>query len=158
MHYVANHEYEIKCHRSFKQVDVRRLISDITDHTNRTYIEKYIDESSNKDPIEQFSVGSDINNSIVIIGDQNQANIELAQTAKELETVINKFAAVCDVESPVGQEVIKTAVLAEIQQKPTLKQRVGKALRASGEQALIEAVNHPAAKIAIKGIKALLEG
>ena len=34
MHYVANREYEIKCHRSFKQVDVRRLISDITDKTD----------------------------------------------------------------------------------------------------------------------------
>ncbi|MEL7521617.1 MAG: hypothetical protein AAGJ80_08375 [Cyanobacteria bacterium J06553_1] len=41
-------------------------------------------------------------------------------------------------------------VLAEIQQAPTLKDRTAKALKIAGEQALIEAINHPVAKVTLK--------
>ncbi|MEL6938273.1 MAG: COR domain-containing protein [Cyanobacteria bacterium J06598_1] len=164
MKYIGDRRYDIECRSSYENVDVRRLMSDITDHAAQVYIEEDREISRRKayrptkDIPPGISVGGNISNSVFIVGDKNTANLELAQTAKDLKALLDEQSEEYNAASKKGQAKIKDAVIAEIQQKPTLKTRLLKALKASGEQSLIEAVNHPAAKITIKGLKAFLEG
>ncbi|MGC1527402.1 MAG: COR domain-containing protein, partial [Phormidesmis sp.] len=161
MHYISNHEYEIKCHRSFKQIDVRRLISDITDNFTSPHSEtpwvRAPKEKPNIPAPTNFSIGRDIRDSIVIIGNDNNANLELAQTARDIKALLDELSEEYNPNSAKGQTKIEQAALAEIKQNPTLKQRTIKALKSAGDEALEQAIQHPVAKVVVEGVKGFLE-
>ncbi|MEO0648281.1 MAG: COR domain-containing protein, partial [Cyanobacteria bacterium J06650_10] len=162
MQYLNDHRYKIECRRSYQPVDVRRLISDITDSSAQIHIEEDREiaraeayRSRTENP--KGFAARDISNSIVILGNDNTANLEFAQSAQDIKTLLDEFSEEYNANSLKGQNKIKEDAIEKVQQNPDIKTRFLKALKASGEQALIEAVNHPAARVTIKGLKAFYE-
>ena len=101
----------------------------------------------------------------VVIGDDNTLtdskqinnNIDITQTTQDIKALLEEFSEEFNATSAKGQNKIKDAIITDIQTKPDLKTRLHKALKAAGEQTLIETVNHPAARVTIKGLKAFFE-
>ncbi|MEO0517904.1 MAG: COR domain-containing protein [Cyanobacteria bacterium P01_A01_bin.116] len=124
----------------------------------------YIDQSRTTNVTLQDATGSQL-----IVGDDNTLSKtnspsnstlppDTVSLAQDLKALLEDFSEDFRPDTERGQTKIKDAVITELQQKPTLKARTAKALKAAGEQTLIEAVNHPVAKVVIKGIKGFLEG
>ena len=166
MQYLSDRRYNIECRNSYQSVDVRRLITDITDSSAQIQIEEdprairdreYRERKARLGYSPSGIAARDIKDSIIILGNNNTANTELAQSAQDIKTLLTELSEEYNATSPKGQNKIQADVIERVQQTPELKTRFLKALKASGEQALIEAVNHPAARVTIKGLKAFFE-
>lgn len=80
---------------------------------------------------------------------------EAADLAKEIDELLTSLEpTIPNLSSPTGQETLKEAALQTLEQKPTLKTRLLKALRAGGLKAIEELCNHPAAKIFVAAFSA----
>ena len=86
------------------------------------------------------------------MGNDNTLNQSISQLdpdslslTRDLKALLEDLSQDFRSDTERGQTKIKDAVITELQQKPTLKARTAKALKAAGEQTLIEAVNHPVA-------------
>ncbi|MBE9063084.1 leucine-rich repeat domain-containing protein [cf. Phormidesmis sp. LEGE 11477] len=158
--YIGDHRYDIECRASYDKVDVRRLMSDIGDDPMSPYAEeKEVRATRTKsDAPTNLSIGRDIKDSIVIIGNDNNANIELAHTARDIKTLLDELSEEYNPNSAKGQTKIGQAAIAEIKQNSTLKQRAIKALKSAGDEALEQAISHPAAKVVVGGVKGFIEG
>ena len=112
-----------------------------------------------------INVKGDVQNSQLSVGNDNTLNQSISQLdpdslslTQDLRALLEDLSQDFRSDTERGQTKIKDAVLAEIQQKPTLKARTLKAFKAASEQTLIEALDHPVAKVTIKAIKGFLEG
>jgi len=161
MKYIGDHRYDIECRASYEKVDVRRLISDITDHSSRPDLDQppysFSPTPLPTSPAEQFSA-RDISNSVVILGNNNQANLELAEAARDIKSLLNELSEEYNPNSAKGQAKIEEGAIAAIKQNPTLKQRTALALQSAGDEALEQAIKHPVAKVVIEGVKGFLQG
>ena len=116
------------------------------------------------DQSESITVTGNVENSQLAVGNentlsqQNTLDAESTQLIQDLIALIEEYSDEYNPTKEKGQAKIKDAILSEIQQQPTLKTRCIKALKAAGEQTLIEMLNHPAAKVVVKGIKGFVEG
>jgi hypothetical protein len=97
-----------------------------------------------------------------VLGDQIQTQInnnpDLAQAARDIKALLDELSEEYNPTNPKGQAKIKESAWVQIKQNPQLKERTLKALKASGEEALEQAIQRPIAKVVIEGIKAFLEG
>ena len=159
MKYLGDHRYDIECRISYEKVDVRRLISDITDQLDDPHdlYTKILSSTSAGTHSADKLYARDITNSIVILGNDNHANLELTQTAHDIKSILNELSEEYNPNSAKGQAKIKDAALAEIKQNPTLKQRTIKALQSAGDEALEQAISHPVAKVVVKGVQGFLQ-
>jgi hypothetical protein len=111
--------------------------------------------------IHQHGLGDNIAGDKVL-GDKNQTQInnnpDLAQAARDIKALLDELSEEYNPNSDKGQTKIKESAWAQIKQNPQIKQRTLKALKAVGEETLEQAIDHPVAKVAIKGIQAFLEG
>ncbi len=159
MKYISDRRYDIECRASYEKVDVRRLMSDIGNQPDRRLeLDNFPPPPTPAKPANQFSVGRDINAGIVIIGDNNQANLELAKAAQDIKALLDELSEEYNPNSAKGQAKIEQAAVAEIKQNPTLKQRTLKALQSAGDEALEQAISHPLAKVIIEGVKGFVIG
>lgn len=97
-----------------------------------------------------------------VLGDKIQTQInnnpDLAQAARDIKALLDELSEEYNPTTEKGQEKIKRGALAQIKQNPQLKQRTLKALKSAGEEALEQAIQHPVAKVVVKGIKGFIEG
>ena len=111
--------------------------------------------------IHQYGSGDNIAGDKVL-GDKIQTQInnnpDLAQAARDIKALLDELSEEYNSTTEKGQEKIKSGALAQIKQNPQLKQRTLKALKSAGEEALEQAIQHPVAKVVVKGAKAFLEG
>jgi hypothetical protein len=111
--------------------------------------------------IHQYGQGDNIAGDKVL-GDKIQTQInnnpDLAQAARDIKALLDELSEEYNPDKPKGQAQIKQSAWAQIKQNPQLKDRTLKALKASGEEALEQAIQRPIAKVVIEGIKAFLEG
>lgn len=181
MKYLAKNCYAIECRASIKQVDVRRLISDITvspipllgsqdtsmtAHSTTIYnIEKVSgnfshqaiqEQKTNMSNVNQYGQGDNIAGDKIMgnkIQTQINNNPDLAQAARDIKNLLHELSEEYNVNSARGQSKIKEAALIEIRQNSTLRERSLKALKSAGEEALEQAIQHPVAKVVVKGLK-----
>jgi uncharacterized protein YuzE len=110
--------------------------------------------------IHQHGLGDNIAGDKVL-GDKIQTQInnnpDLAQAARDIKALLDELSEEYNPNSDKGQIKIKESAWAQIKQNPQIKQRTLKALKAVGEETLEQAIDHPVAKVAIKGIQAFLE-
>ncbi|MEM8639845.1 MAG: COR domain-containing protein [Cyanobacteria bacterium P01_G01_bin.54] len=92
------------------------------------------------------------------IGTQINNAPDLTQAAKEIKSLLEQLSGDYDLSSPTGQMMVGAKAVEAIENNPTLKQRVVAALQASGETALDELIDHPAAKICLAGAKGFIMG
>ncbi|MEO1394637.1 MAG: COR domain-containing protein [Cyanobacteria bacterium J06634_5] len=148
----------------FRETEIDGEMAAFQQQRALAYGPTYIDQSRTTNLTLQDATGSQL-----IVGDDNTlsktnspSNSTLppntVSLAQDLKALLEDFSEDFRPDTERGQTKIKDAVITELQQKPTLKARTAKALKAAGEQTLIEAVNHPVAKVVIKGIKGFLEG
>jgi hypothetical protein len=111
--------------------------------------------------IHQYGQGDNIAGDKVL-GDKIQTQInnnpDLAQAARDIKDLLDELSEEYNPDKPKGQAQIKESAWAQIKQNPQLKERTLKALKASGEEALEQAIQRPIAKVIVEGIKAFLEG
>ena len=89
-----------------------------------------------------------------VAGDKNVSNTysqDLTQAAKELQSLLNQLSQAYSNDSNM---TIGIKAIEEVESSPKLKERVVKALRAGGETALEELVDHPAVSIVVAAIRA----
>ncbi|MEO1396452.1 MAG: COR domain-containing protein [Cyanobacteria bacterium J06634_5] len=186
MQYIAKQRYSIECRTSIDKVDIRCLVSDITDtpirgqpvsdysrssHISTVYnIENMIGNFSNQSNQRKMNDMSTINqygqcDNIAgdkVMGDKIKTQInnnpDLAQAARDIKDLLNNLSEEYNPNSSKGQAKIELAALAEIEQNPTLKQRSVKALKSVGEEVLEQAIQHPVAKVVVKGLKGFVDG
>jgi Leucine-rich repeat (LRR) protein/GTPase SAR1 family protein len=97
-----------------------------------------------------------------VMGDKINTQINnsqnLTQAAADIKTLLNQFSEEYNPNTPTGQSKISTAAIEQIQQNPTLKDRVVKAIKEGGAEALKEAIDHPAVTVFIAAFKGFAEG
>ncbi len=110
--------------------------------------------------IHQYGQGDNIAGDKVLgdkIHTQININTDLAQAARDIKSLLNELSEVYNPTTTQGQTLIKDAALARIDQNPTFKTRVVKALKSAGEEALEQTIQHPAAKVFIAGVKGYID-
>ena len=77
------------------------------------------------------------------------------QTLKELELYLsnNQLSVDYPNQTPTEQMILSAKVVEKIENNPSLKQRVTNALKEAGTTAFEEAIDHPAAKVIVAGVK-----
>ncbi len=175
-----NHrQFEIQCRNSFQMVNVLSLIDDVIIGSNNTQEEGDNNDLSNShqslfsviinNPKQQQGNNnnmSDTNQTHYGSGDnvgrdKNTTNIynsqNLAQASRDIKELLNQLALDYPSQTPVEQMMLSTEILKKIENNPSLKQRVINAIKEAGATVLEEAIDHPAAKVIIAGIKGYVD-
>ena len=179
--FIRDRRYEIECRKSYEKVDVRRLISDITDQTARFDIaDQERAEGSIKDPFmrylaqplviydqrgdrttNQYGRGDNVGNNKIegnSIDTQINNEQDITQLGDTLDALIEELSEEHNPNKPKGQANIQRDALNAIRDSPHLKQRIANALKAGFEEDLEQSVTNPLAKVLIKSCKGLLPG
>lgn len=82
---------------------------------------------------------------------------DLAQAAKEIESLLAQLDNKYDHTKPVDKAMITAKLVESVDKNPTLKARVISALREGGSIALEEAIEHPVVKPVVAALKGFLE-
>ena len=177
--YVRDRRYEIECRKSYEKVDVRRLISDITDQTARfDMADQERAEGSIKDPFmrylaqpliyndyrgdrttNQYGKGDNVGNN-KIEGDSIDTQInneqDITRLSDTLDALIEELSEEHNHNKPKGQANIQRDALNAIRDDPNLKQRITNAFKAGFDEDLKQSVKNPLAKILIQSCKGFL--
>ncbi|MEM6450234.1 MAG: COR domain-containing protein [Cyanobacteria bacterium P01_D01_bin.105] len=182
MKYIGDHRYDIECRGSYKKVDVRRLISDISDDSNRYNLEDggrghgqinerfrayyeqptvYIDQSTritDRSNFNQYGEGDNYAGDRVEqdkIGTQiNQQDLE--SLSRAVDTLVADIAEDYNLNKPrVGSKIQRDA-LERIEEDLDLKQRLTNAIKAGFEETLEQMVKNPFAKLLLKNCQGFL--
>ncbi len=86
------------------------------------------------------------------------ANPSLAETAKEIKALLDQLDLDYSRTTNVEQATFAAKAIEKIENNPTLKSRIVKALQEGGTTALETAVDHPAVKPVVAMIKGFMEG
>jgi uncharacterized protein with von Willebrand factor type A (vWA) domain len=105
----------------------------------------------------KFHFDKPIFNGQTQIGDENKMKVEInqAQTLSEAAAEIQQLLEQLSQSYPANatEEEIKDAAIKQIENNPTLYQKVISALKAGGTQALEQSLNHPAASFVIAALE-----
>ncbi len=101
----------------------------------------------------QLTIGND-NTAIQI---DNSLDETSAIQVQKLRTWLDFFSQDFNLTTERGQTRIKDAIIDKLKQNSALRKTTQHFLRANGEEVLLEALNHPAAKITIEAIKSFLK-
>lgn len=91
------------------------------------------------------------------IGTQINNSQNLAEAAQEIQQLLDRFSQDYPDPTPAQKIQIAAQTVEEIERNPTLKARVTNALKEAGTTALEEAVEHPAIKIVVAGVKGYID-
>ena len=176
MKYIGDRRYEIECRGSYEQVDVRRLIDDISYQSlrNDSGFESRQRESLSGDSYSRFRTQpQSVHNGDVyyqyggrdnfagdkVSGDKIDTQInnqqELTQLSNALKTLLQDLEQEYNPKTPRGQANIQREVIETICQDPTLLQRIGNVLNSNTEEALAQMIQHPLAKAILARLKEL---
>lgn len=96
-----------------------------------------------------------------VAGDKNTTynynQQDLAQAAQDIKALLDQLSKDYDTTNPTGQMMVGAKAIETVSNSPTLRNRVVGALKGAGEEALEQAIQHPAAKIFVAGAKGFLE-
>lgn len=81
----------------------------------------------------------------------------LAQAAAEIQELLEQLSQTYPTETLSQKAVVAEKAVELIEKNPTLKQRVGSAIKAMGVEALMEAIDHPVANVLRAGVEAFKE-
>jgi uncharacterized protein YjbI with pentapeptide repeats len=84
----------------------------------------------------------------------NQAKANLPEVAAEIQQLLNQLGQSYPTKTLVEQATVAEKAIAQIEQNPSLKERVKSVLIASGAETFKQAVNHPVIHIMVAGIEA----
>ena len=179
MKYIGDRRYDIECRASYAKVDVRRLISDITDQSTRNdmvhgrveldpmdvefrhYLNRhpvYIDRSTHT--TNQYGDGDNVARDKAS-GDKIDTQInhpqDLTQLSNTLNTLLENLSEEYNATTAKGQTKIKESALETIRQDLTLQQRLTDAFKAGSEEALEQMITHPLAKVLIESCKGFIK-
>ena len=184
MKYVGDRRYDIECRASYEKVDVRRLISDISDQSARYDIaERASEEGSMNEPFRRYltqpSVYIDrsthnIQNDVThqhgsgdniardkIEGDKIDSQInseqDLTKLSESLDQLIEELSEEYNAENPRGQAKIQRDALDTIRTNFNLKARLTNAFKAGLAETLEQMAKKPLTKILIKSCRGFLE-
>lgn len=91
------------------------------------------------------------------IGTQINNSQNLAEAAQEIQQLLDQLSQNYPDPTPAQKIQIAAQAVEEIEKNPTLKARVTNALKEAGTTALEEAVDHPAIKIVVAGVKGYID-
>ncbi len=133
--------------------------STVQNHT--TYNINKVENMTGNNTQNSFGSGDNIGGDKVM-GDKINTQINnsqnLAQAAAEIKTLLDQLSEEYNPNTVTGQTKISTAAIEQIKQNPTLKDRVIKAIKEGGAEALKEAIDHPAVTVFIAAFKGFAEG
>ncbi|MEO0333034.1 MAG: hypothetical protein AAF223_15355, partial [Bacteroidota bacterium] len=179
---VENQKMKVSCDKppDYYDVDILELINDITDLRQWLNIDKCAGEDSTSTSViliehaekvinqdkgkhtmsnnQQNYFGSGDIHGDITAGDKNVSttniyNQDLAQAAAKIKNLLDQLSQDYDLSSPVGKSMANTKVLEIVSQDNNLKQKVVQAIKAMGEEALEQAIQHPVAKMFVAGAK-----
>jgi L-fucose mutarotase/ribose pyranase (RbsD/FucU family) len=81
----------------------------------------------------------------------------LAEAAAEIQQLLDQLSQTYPTKTYVEKHAVATKAMKEIEQKPDVKGKVLKALKAGGVAALMELTNNPVVKILTPMLESLLE-
>jgi hypothetical protein len=87
----------------------------------------------------------------------NASNQNLSAAAAEIKQLLDQLSQEYPSNTAAGQAIIGAKAIEQIENNPTLKQRVVSALKEAGATALEEAIDHPAVKIVVAGAKGFID-
>jgi Leucine-rich repeat (LRR) protein/GTPase SAR1 family protein len=97
-----------------------------------------------------------------VMGDKINTQINnsqnLAEAAEEIQALLDKLSDTYNPTTPAGQEKIGKEAIVAIEQNPTLKGRITKAISEGGYAALEAAIDRPIVKVCMAAFKGLTEG
>jgi predicted lipid-binding transport protein (Tim44 family) len=122
-------------------------------------------KSSREDKkIDFFTPSIKLDNRTFIYGDYNSKETisnytsnqkqNLVEAAAEIQKLLNQISKTHPIETTQEKMIIAAEVVEEIENSPTLKQRVASALKAGGIAALENMLTHPAAAITVAALEA----
>jgi hypothetical protein len=88
----------------------------------------------------------------------NVPNQNLATAAAEIKQLLDQLSKEYPSNTPAGQAIVGAKAIEQIENNPTLRNRVVNALKEAGATALEEAIDHPAIKIVVAGAKGFVDG
>ena len=81
----------------------------------------------------------------------------LAEAAQEIQQLLEQLSQTYPTQTLTQKAVVAEEAVKEIENNPTLKERIRSAIKAMGVQAFMEAIDHPVANILREGIEAFKE-
>ncbi len=134
-----------------------QLVVKVENHfQTQTYQEQ---QTTMGNTIYQYGSGDNIGGDKVMgdkIGIQHNHSQDLTQAAQAIKTLLDQLSQDYDLTSAIGKGMVYATAEESLQKDPTLKQRVVSALKGAGEEALSQAIDHPAAKVFIAGAKGFI--
>jgi internalin A len=178
--FLEDKQSQIQCQISYQMVKIRGLLDDIEPEKNlqkwqnpfrqriqsrpKSYSPTIIINNENKNTQERSM--SNVNQHHYGKGDNvagnktlNQFNSSpnLAQAAKDIKELLDQLSNEYPSNTLAGQAMIGAKAIEQIENNPTLRQRVVNALKEAGSTALEEAVDHPAVKIVVAGTRGFID-
>ena len=77
----------------------------------------------------------------------------LAEAAAEIQKLLEQLTQTYPTETSVQQEVVVQEVKKQINNNPSLKERIVNVIKAMGVEALKEAIDHPLANVLVAGVQ-----
>lgn len=109
--------------------------------------------------IHQYGQGDNIAGDKVM-GDKIDTQInhsqDLAQAARDIQTLLDQLSQDYDSTTPAGQAQIGAKVVEAMEKDPTLKARIVNALKEGGTALIVETVDHPAVKPVVAMVKGFI--
>ena len=184
MKYISDNRYNIECRDSYKRIDVRSLISDITtqlDPHDMTTIEGNLrllkeevmhaptrapfgfyqdNRVIHKTEIQQYGVGDNVAGN-KIKGDshansQRISELDSAQLCRAIKTLLEDLEQDYNPNTPRGQSNIHRDALNAIRDDIELKQALKDSFKAGLGENLMQMIGHPLAKSLLQDCKNLL--
>jgi C-terminal of Roc, COR, domain/Effector-associated domain 7 len=130
-------------------------------HTTINNIQKVESMSGNTINLNSHGSGDNIAGDKVM-GDKINTQINnsqnLTEAAKEIQALLDTLSETYNPTTPAGQEKIGKEAIESIEQNPTLKGRITKAMSEGGYAALEAAIDRPIVKVCMAAFKGFTEG
>ena len=179
--YISDHRYNIECRTSYKQVDVRRLMSDIKDESVRRDIigrdfiysdeqfenhfrqhSVHIDKSThitNNSPTNQYGQRDNYAGDSVSgdkIHNQTNSAVDIESLSRTIDELIEEISDDYKLEKPGVEKKIQRDAMERVEEDTDLRQRIKNAFKAGCAEALEQTVQNPFAKVFIKTCQGFL--
>ncbi|MBG1258115.1 COR domain-containing protein [Nostoc commune] len=178
--FLEDKQNHIQCQTSYQMVKVRELLDDIEPEpnprkwqnrfhrktqdklksSNPTIIINNQNENTQENPMSNinqhhYGRGDNVAGNKTLNQFNNSPN--LVQAARDIKELLDQLSNDYPSDTLAGQAMIGAKAIEQIENNPTLRQRIVNALKEAGATALEEAVDHPAVKIVVAGTKGFID-
>lgn len=178
--FLEDKQNQIQCQTSYQMVKVRELLDDIEPEQNQrkwqnpfrrktqdklkssspTIIINNQNENTQENPMSNinqhhYGRGDNVAGNKTLNQFNNSPN--LVQAARDIKELLDQLSNDYPSDTLAGQAMIGAKAIEQIENNPTLRQRIVNALKEAGATALEEAVDHPAVKIVVAGTKGFID-